>query len=165
MSPNIFKRLEEAVKPAEKKEPQSQTEIAVEEEGGVEASLIKRGGTREIKILPSGRRKVQGQVVKKTLTHEEIEAILSEGLDRMYGSMDERTREEFRAKGEETATKIEELVSTFKLTVKKVLDLIRDWLKLIPHINKFFLEQEAKIKTDKIITLAKKEKLKNKIKL
>jgi hypothetical protein len=29
------------------------------------------------------------------------------------------------------------------------------WLKLLPGVNRFFLEQEAKIKTDRIIHLKK----------
>jgi len=28
-----------------------------------------------------------------------------------------------------------------------------NWLKLIPGVNKFFLEQEAKIKTDEVLKL------------
>jgi len=31
-----------------------------------------------------------------------------------------------------------------------------DWLKILPGVNKFFLEQEAKIKTDKILALKNK---------
>jgi hypothetical protein len=42
--------------------------------------------------------------------------------------------------------------------VKKILALIRDWLKLIPGVNRFFLEQEAKIKTDKILLAAEEKK-------
>ena len=36
------------------------------------------------------------------------------------------------------------------------MSLIREWLKVIPGINKFFLEQTVKIKTDKIINRAHK---------
>jgi hypothetical protein len=43
-----------------------------------------------------------------------------------------------------------------KIKVNKIIDLIRRWLKLIPGINKFFLEQEVKIKADKIIRLKDK---------
>jgi len=52
------------------------------------------------------------------------------------------------------------MVGSFKIKARKVLHLIRDWLKIIPGINKYFLEQEAKIKTDKIIELAEQEKQK-----
>jgi len=62
----------------------------------------------------------------------------------------------FKLKGEETVTKINELLSHTKVKVNKIIALIRDWLKLIPGINKFFLEQETKIKADKIIKIKNK---------
>jgi hypothetical protein len=37
------------------------------------------------------------------------------------------------------------------------LKLIREWLLIIPGVNKYFLEQEAKIKTDKIQQLYERE--------
>ena len=40
-----------------------------------------------------------------------------------------------------------------KVKVKKILKLILEWLRILPGINRFFLEQEAKIKTDRIIQL------------
>jgi hypothetical protein len=33
------------------------------------------------------------------------------------------------------------------------VDVIKRWLSIIPGINKFFLEQDAKIKAEKIIKL------------
>jgi hypothetical protein len=39
---------------------------------------------------------------------------------------------------------------------RKLLTLIRRWLVLIPGVNKFFLEKEAKIKVEKIVNLAEK---------
>jgi len=60
---------------------------------------------------------------------------------------------EFKQKGEETAGKIRSMVETAKENARKIFDLIRDWLRVIPGVNRFFLEQEAKIKTDKILRL------------
>lgn len=82
---------------------------------------------------------------------QEIENILSEDLTDLFLKMNPQQQEEFRVKGEETASKIRVILSSAKFGVKKILDLISDWLKLIPGVNKFFLEQEAKIKTDKIL--------------
>jgi len=90
-------------------------------------------------------------VQKKDEVVEEIENILSEDLTDLFLKMNPEQQEEFRAKGEETASKIRVILSSAKFGVKKILDLISDWLKLIPGVNKFFLEQEAKIKTDKIL--------------
>ena len=73
--------------------------------------------------------------------------------------MPPQTQEAFRAKGEETASKIRQLLTAAHVNIKKILFLICDWLKMIPGVNIFFLEQEAKIKADKII-LAVEEKRK-----
>jgi len=91
----------------------------------------------------------------KTKTYQEIENILAGGLEGVYSNLDELTRREFKIKGEETASKIEKLLQSATVKVKTILDLIKNWLKIIPGINKFFLEQEAKIKTDKILKLRK----------
>jgi hypothetical protein len=49
-------------------------------------------------------------------------------------------------------------MGTFKATARVVLDLIRQWLMLIPRVNRYFLEQESKIKTDRMMTLQRKLK-------
>jgi len=89
-------------------------------------------------------------VVKDEIT-KEIENILAEDLTDIFLKMTPAQQEEFRIKGEETASKIRVLLTSAKVNVKKILVLIGDWLKIIPGINRFFLEQEAKIKTDKIL--------------
>ena len=75
--------------------------------------------------------------------------------------MPETAKPLFRKKGEEAAHEISEMVRRLKLEVSKVVRLIRDWLLAIPNVNKFFLEQEAKIKTDRLVDLveARKEDL------
>ena len=37
------------------------------------------------------------------------------------------------------------------LDVASMMELIYEWLRMLPRINKYFLEQEAKIKTDKLV--------------
>lgn len=82
---------------------------------------------------------------------KEIETVLSEHLDELFLQMTPEQQLQFQKKGEETASKIEKLMQGAKVKVKEILTLIRDWLKVIPGINKFFLEQEAKIKTDRLL--------------
>jgi hypothetical protein len=91
--------------------------------------------------------------VPKAPLQNEIEDILEEGLEGIYHSLDPATQKEFKEKGEETAFKISILIRQAKIKIRQILKLIIEWLKLIPGINKFFLEQEAKIKTDKILRL------------
>jgi len=84
---------------------------------------------------------------------QKIESILQEDLTDLYLSMPKDKQEKFKAEGEKTLSKIMQIVHKTKVNAKKIFLLIRNWLKIIPGVNRFFLEQEAKIKTDKILRL------------
>ncbi len=84
---------------------------------------------------------------------KEIEDILSEDLGTMYSQLSPEQQAVFKREGERAAAVIRNLIVGVTVKVKSVLDIIRRWLKLIPGVNKFFLEQEAKIKADKIAAL------------
>ncbi len=88
----------------------------------------------------------------------EIERIMEEELEDVYQQMTPALQKKFKDKGEETAYKIVQLLNKAKVRAKEILELIKGWLKMIPGINRFFLEQEAKIKTDYILDLKEKEK-------
>ena len=83
----------------------------------------------------------------------EIDKILEAGLNEVFLSLPVTERQTFKKKGEETVVKINQLLNQTKVHFKQVIALIRDWLKMIPGINRFFLEQEAKIKASKIIKI------------
>ncbi|MFH1253381.1 MAG: hypothetical protein V1664_03570 [Candidatus Uhrbacteria bacterium] len=102
-------------------------------------------------------------VLPKDEIVQEIEELLSEDLTDLFLKMKPEDQEAFRLKGEETASKIRVLLSAAKVNVKKILFLICDWLKMIPGVNRFFLEQEAKIKTDKILLSAEDHRQKGKL--
>jgi hypothetical protein len=87
---------------------------------------------------------------------EAIDNILAEGLNDIFLKMDVQKQAEFKKKGEEIVSKINDLLGQTKIKINKIINLIRSWLKLIPGVNKFFLEQEVKIKADKIIKLKDK---------
>ena len=89
---------------------------------------------------------------------DEIEEILEEDLKDLYLSMPKEKQAEFKIKGEETMSLVNQLVRTAHVNAKKIFQLIRAWLKIIPGVNRFFLEQEAKIKTDKILLVSEEEK-------
>lgn len=89
----------------------------------------------------------------KSETYQQVETILEEDLKDIYLQMSEEERERFKKAGEEAAGKIETLLQETKIRVKNILSVIKNWLRLIPGMNKYFLEQEAKIKTDKIIAI------------
>lgn len=83
----------------------------------------------------------------------EVEKILEDGIGPFYASLPPEARPLFKQKGEEAANEISEMLRTLHFKVKRILELIYTWLKTIPGVNKFFLEQEAKIKTDRIVQL------------
>lgn len=115
--------------------------------------IVKKEGEGEIGgIVNVGNRQVQ--MIKR---QKEIEDVLSQDLSEIYLKMPEDKKREFKKKGEETAMEINTMLDSAKFKIKKIIDLIRKWLSIIPGMNKFFLEQETKIKTDEIL------KLKNKI--
>lgn len=82
-----------------------------------------------------------------------VEKILEEDLSDAFGRLSPLAQQEFKLKGEQASKKIRELLRSTHLKVKKIFHLIFEWLRLLPGINHFFLEQEAKIKTDRIIQL------------
>lgn len=84
---------------------------------------------------------------------EAIDNILADGLDELFLKMKPEEQKAFKKKGEETVKKISLLLNQAKIKMDKLVSLIRHWLLMIKGINKFFLEQEVKIKTDKILRL------------
>lgn len=99
---------------------------------------------------PPAATPVQAQP-EKTETRMQIESILQEGLAPMFLQMNPQERLAFAQAANETASKLEVLVTQFKASAKEVLRLIKAWLKKIPQVNKYFLEQSSKIKTDEIL--------------
>lgn len=90
--------------------------------------------------------------VRDSLTVE-VEHIMEDGIRDAFIKLPPADREMFKIKGEETAYQIRELLKSTHVKVKKIFALLLEWLKLLPGVNRFFLEQEAKIKADKIVAL------------
>jgi len=86
---------------------------------------------------------------------KQIEKVLEKDLAEIYLNLSPDKQEEFKVKGEETARQINILLQKTKIKAREVIDLIKRWLSIIPGVNKFFLEQEAKIKTDEIMRIGK----------
>lgn len=106
---------------------------------------------------PPSRPVVVAKPPKDRLT-QEIEEVLEEDLKELYMAMPKEKQAAFKVKGEETLSAVRALVRVAHVNVKKIFQLIRDWLKMIPGVNRYFLEQEAKIKTDKIVLVSEEEK-------
>jgi len=110
------------------------------------------------KILPGRKKQVPPRTGPKSKLLEDIEDVLAEGLDTYYQSLTPGQRTAFREEGERTATKIEELLKKAHIKVIEIVRMIRRWLALIPGINQFFIEQESKIKADKLMQLSEEKK-------
>lgn len=89
-----------------------------------------------------------------------VERVLEEGLAEVYKKMDAHQQRKFSHEGDRVASALAEMVRRAKVRAREALDLITRWLRLIPGVNAFYLAQEAKLKTDKIIALAEDEKKK-----
>ncbi|MDP2631250.1 MAG: hypothetical protein Q8P30_00600 [Candidatus Uhrbacteria bacterium] len=113
---------------------------------------------KEIQEAPTrATASAQSATVQKDETIKKIEDILSEDLTDIFLALPEDKKPLFRKSGEEVAVKIKEMVIKGKVRASKVLKLIQEWLKIIPGVNRFFLEQEAKIRTDQILDMLDKE--------
>lgn len=97
---------------------------------------------------------VQQVPAPKDQMQVDVERILSDRLGEIYNQLPEDKRAEFKAKGEEVSAKIRTMIVTAKVKAHQVLKLIAAWLGIIPHVNVYFLQQEAKIKLDHILDYA-----------
>ncbi len=87
------------------------------------------------------------------LVIKQIEEVMSEGMSEAYQKMDPATQARFKQVGELTAVTISLMFYKTKVQVKKVVQALLVWLRIIPNVNPYFLEQEAKIKADALIAL------------
>jgi len=101
---------------------------------------------------PKKQKPTQIPQVRDELTVK-VEKIMEEGLADAFNELSPIERQEFKIKGEETALQIRELLKATHIKIKKVFKLLFAWLKILPGVNRFYLEQEAKIKADKIVSL------------
>jgi len=125
-----------------------------EEEKVVEEKVVEE--TEKPTVAPSQAVSVV-PAEEKSETLAAIEKVLEEDILDYYHDMPPEKQRKFKEKGEETASKIEKLLSKTKIQVEKVFSLIKSWLKIIPGVNKLFLEKKAKIKADKILAIKKSE--------
>jgi hypothetical protein len=103
-------------------------------------------------LLTSGRPSVQRQADKKVVL---IEDALADGLASYYLSMGKEKRQLFKREGERVAREISRLLGETKINVKKIIQMIKQWLSMIPGVSSFFVEQEAKIKADEILKVTR----------
>lgn len=140
--------------------PESQPQSAVEaERAPVEVNASKANQADKKRFsAPKGLAKVSpvAPAVSQDQKTFEIKSVLGKGLGGVYSKMDSQHQAEFLNAEEKAAVKIKEVLAKEPVKSRKIFNIIFDWLKNIPVVNKFFLKQEAKIKTDQIVELDKK---------
>lgn len=141
--------LEKSKVEIEKKEAESKREK--KEESAVQLPESDRKKIEEQMASVAANVKAKKSYGTDEVDVKKVENILQEGLEEVYKKMDSVSQMQFKAQGEDTARAINILMSKAKVKVKEIVDLIIKWLKLIPGVNKFFVEQEAKIKADKLM--------------
>jgi len=99
--------------------------------------------------------------VQKDAEQMSIERHLEENLWDIYRSLDAKVRDRFKVEGENVAVTLRAAIGTPKMKPNFALKLILSWLRIIPKVNKFFLEQEAKIKTDNVMEVDREFREKN----
>lgn len=135
----------ESGKEVEIHEEASSVEIQEQPEEGIET--LKRKLKKPKKQKPTKVPQVRDELTIR------VEKIMEEGLGDAYRELTPVQKQEFKLKGEETAYGIRQLLGATRVKVKSIFKLLVEWLKILPGVNRFFLEQEAKIKADKIMTL------------
>lgn len=131
-------------------EKEERFERNFEKKTGVKAE---EGKTRKESFKDVLAKAKQGAPVTDTERSKEIDNILEDGLGEIFLKMDPAKQKEFKTEGEKAVRKIDKILGKAKVNAQKIFKIIKNWLSRVPGINKFFLEQEAKIKTDKIMRI------------
>lgn len=124
-------------------------------EGGLEDSIK---GLRAKLKKPKKKKQSKIPEIRDELTIK-IEKVMEEGLKEAYQELSPVERQEFKIKGEQTALQIRRLLRATHIKIKKIFKLLKEWLKMLPGVNRFFIEQEAKIKADKIVAMQERNDL------
>lgn len=98
------------------------------------------------------------RAVRKDPVLKDVEHVLEEGMEEIYRKMDPPHQRKFSKEGDRVAGVVSEMVRKAKVKSREVLKLITGWLRIIPHVNRYYLDQEAKLKTDKILELGERNR-------
>ena len=88
---------------------------------------------------------------------QEVEQILADGLHDLYISLPPTEQQKFKVEGEKAAREVVGLLGQVKVKIDQIISVIRRWLIAIPGVNKFFIEQESKIKAQKLLLLKQRK--------
>ncbi|MBI5466667.1 MAG: hypothetical protein HY975_00415 [Candidatus Kerfeldbacteria bacterium] len=87
------------------------------------------------------------------LLRRRIEDILAEGLEKTFRSLPAAEQSRFKTVGEQAAVRLTSEVKHRTPRLERLIMIVQSWLRLIPNLNPYYLEQEAKIKVEKILMM------------
>ncbi len=93
------------------------------------------------------------EIDSRTSLESRVDRLLAEGLDATYAAMIPEQQQRFKQAGEATTRRLTALLAKPRPAVEAVIQAIVGWLKFIPEANPYYLEQEAAIKAEKVISL------------
>lgn len=132
--------------------PERSREIAPQEKEASEVTS-REGGEKTLVLA------ISDDNTPAAVPHDEelviIESILEEDLRDLYLGLPAGRQMSFKKQGEIAALKIRGLLMAASVKVHEILEIIKKWLLMIPGVSHYFTEQEAKIKTDKILAMKK----------
>ncbi|MEI7512725.1 MAG: hypothetical protein WCK01_04700 [Candidatus Uhrbacteria bacterium] len=131
-------------------EEQAEKEMVAEDQVD---TFLEQAPKTVVQTQPAGQTQPIEQIVQKDEITIEVEKILEAGLGEYVTEMPEEARLRFLKKGGEVAAQLSIMVRSLNMHVSLVVKLLKEWLLTIPGVNKYFIEQEAKIKADMIIDL------------
>lgn len=140
----------EADERTKERQPESKDEF-------LEKPIERAPVTKVIEGQPTTAAALPAAAPKDEITLE-VEKILESGMGEHFSKLKPEEQAVFKQKGEQVSQELAGMVRSLQVKMKRALQLVRDWLLCIPGINKFFLEQEAKIKVDQLVDLVEARK-------
>ena len=142
------------------KTPESAVETSAENKAGEQALEIKKNTILE-ETLPNSKFQIPNSAqpaptqVDQSLV--QVEKVLEENIAPYFARLTPDQQHKFKTEGEKVTKEIAQCLKEVKVNVAKIFQLIWAWLMFLPGVNKIFLQQEAKIKTDKILKIKSSE--------
>lgn len=149
---NIEQKIEAPLK------PESAVETSAENKAGEQApeaeTAVKDGinaaETKTYNLEPKTYNPVSAAPDETVI---KVEKVLEENIAPYFARLTPDQQHKFKTEGEKVTKEIAQCLKEVKVNVARIFQLIWAWLMFLPGVNKIFLQQEAKIKTDKILRI------------
>lgn len=157
--------IETVEKPIPKPETVSTPEAEVEAAGGKQIAVEQKAlEPKKETVRPVVPHAVQGAVAasaKDPLLKKIEDTLADESIVELYNALSPEKQTKFKETGELLAKDIKSWIEKGKLVAHILLNRVQAWLRQIVSVNKWYVEQMAKIIVDNVLGLAEEATLKN----